>query len=506
MDKLWILRFSLKNDSVSCRIELDWVCVRFTIFHLLIHTYPPFIHTMRSAAMLEKILEKWEEILLYIKEEYEITDVSYKTWLLPLTPYSVDKDILTIIVPDDIFLNYVKKKYELLLKVTVEEITGFPCEIQFILQDQVREKQEPAGKKLIQNTNATVSQLAIQNANLNPRYTFDTFVVGKNNNLAHAASLAVAESPGEIYNPLFIYGGVGLGKTHLMHSIAHFILKNNPNSKILYVTSEKFTNELIDAIRNKNNISTTEFREKYRNNDVLLIDDIQFIIGKESTQEEFFHTFNALYEAKKQIIISSDRPPKEIETLEERLRSRFEWGLTVDIQPPDYETRMAILRKKEELEGYNIDNEVIKYIASNVKSNIRELEGALTKIVAFSKLNKREINTALAEEALKDLISPNSVTEVTPELIIKVVSEHFGITPGDIVAQKRSKELVFARQIAMYLCGNMTNESLQNIGKALGGRDHTTIIHGTKKIVSTLEKDETLRNTIDILKKKINPQ
>lgn len=506
MDKLWILRFSLKNDSVSCRIELDWVCVRFTIFHLLIHTYPPFIHTMRSAAMLEKILEKWEEILLYIKEEYEITDVSYKTWLLPLTPYSVDKDILTIIVPDDIFLNYVKKKYELLLKVTVEEITGFPCEIQFILPDQVREKQEPAGKKLIQNTNATVSQLAIQNANLNPRYTFDTFVVGKNNNLAHAASLAVAESPGEIYNPLFIYGGVGLGKTHLMHSIAHFILKNNPNSKILYVTSEKFTNELIDAIRNKNNISTTEFREKYRNNDVLLIDDIQFIIGKESTQEEFFHTFNALYEAKKQIIISSDRPPKEIETLEERLRSRFEWGLTVDIQPPDYETRMAILRKKEELEGYNIDNEVIKYIASNVKSNIRELEGALTKIVAFSKLNKREINTALAEEALKDLISPNSVTEVTPELIIKVVSEHFGITPGDIVAQKRSKELVFARQIAMYLCGNMTNESLQNIGKALGGRDHTTIIHGTKKIVSTLEKDETLRNTIDILKKKINPQ
>ena len=506
MDKLWILRFSLKNDSVSCRIELDWVCVRFTIFHLLIHTYPPFIHTMRSAAMLEKILEKWEEILLYIKEEYEIKDVSYKTWLNSLTPYSVDKDILTIIVPDDIFLNYVKKKYELLLKVTVEEITGFPCEIQFILPDQVREKQEPAGKKLIQNTNGTVSQLAIQNANLNPRYTFDTFVVGKNNNLAHAASLAVAESPGEIYNPLFIYGGVGLGKTNLMHSIAHFILKNNPNSKILYVTSEKFTNELIDAIRNKNNISTTEFREKYRNNDVLLIDDIQFIIGKESTQEEFFHTFNALYEAKKQIIISSDRPPKEIETLEERLRSRFEWGLTVDIQPPDYETRMAILRKKEELEGYNIDNEVIKYIASNVKSNIRELEGALTKIVAFSKLNKREINTALAEEALKDLISPNSVTEVTPELIIKVVSEHFGITPGDIVAQKRSKELVFARQIAMYLCGNMTNESLQNIGKALGGRDHTTIIHGTKKIVSTLEKDETLRNTIDILKKKINPQ
>ena len=332
--------------------------------------------------MLEKILEKWDEILLNIKDEHDITDVSYKTWLLPLRPYSVDKDILTILVPDDLFLNYVKKKYEFLLKFTIEEITGIQCEIRFLSKDNIKE--ETSERKLIKNNTTSVSQLAIQNANLNPRYTFESFVVGKNNNLAHAASLAVAESPGEIYNPLFIYGGVGLGKTHLMHSVAHFILKNNSNAKILYVTSEKFTNELIDAIRNKNNFSTTEFREKYRNNDVLLIDDIQFIIGKESTQEEFFHTFNALYEAKKQIIISSDRPPREIETLEDRLRSRFEWGLTVDIQQPDYETRMAILRKKEELEGYNIDNEVIKYIASNVKSNIRELEGALTKIVALS--------------------------------------------------------------------------------------------------------------------------
>ncbi|MBQ5660430.1 MAG: chromosomal replication initiator protein DnaA, partial [Lachnospiraceae bacterium] len=290
------------------------------------------------------------------------------------------------------------------------------------------------------------------------------------------------------------------------HSVAHFVLKNNPEAKVLYVSSETFTGELIDAIRNKNNVSTTEFREKYRYNDVLLIDDIQFIIGKESTQEEFFHTFNALYEAKKQIIISSDRPPKEIEKLEERLRSRFEWGLTVDIQKPDYETRMAILRKKEELEGYNIDNEVIKYIASNVKSNIRELEGALTKIVAFSKLEKREINIELAEEALKDLISPNAVREVTPQLIINVVSEHFGINSLDIIGQKRSKELVFPRQIVMYLCGTMTTESLQNIGKALGGRDHTTIIHGQKKIASEIDKDETLKNTVDILKKKINPQ
>lgn len=454
--------------------------------------------------MLEKILEKWDAILLNIKEEHDVTDVSYKTWLLPLKPYSVDKHILTILVPDALFLEYVKKKYEFLLKVTIEELTGISCEITFIPKDSIKEE-EPE-KKLIQNHTATVSQLAIQNANLNPRYTFDTFVVGKNNNLAHAASLAVAESPGEIYNPLFIYGGVGLGKTHLMHSVAHFILKNNPSAKILYVTSEKFTNELIDAIRNKNNVSTTEFREKYRTNDVLLIDDIQFIIGKESTQEEFFHTFNALYEAKKQIIISSDRPPREIETLEDRLRSRFEWGLTVDIQQPDYETRMAILRKKEELEGYNIDNEVIKYIASNIKSNIRELEGALTKIVALSRLNKCDITLELAEEALKDIISPNAQREVTPDLIIQIVSDHYGLTPLDISSQKRNKEIVYPRQIVMYLCRNMTDTPLQTIGRYLGGRDHTTIIHGSEKIAGDIKKDDTLKNTIEILKKKINPQ
>ena len=394
-----------------------------------------------------------------------------------------------------------------MLKVSIEEVTGIKCDtVQFLVEEDI--VPEPASaNQLIQNNTNTVSPATLQNANLNPKYTFDTFVVGANNNLAHAASLAVAESPGEIYNPLFIYGGVGLGKTHLMHSIANFILKNNPKAKILYVTSEKFTNELIDAIRNKNNISTTEFREKYRNNDVLLIDDIQFIIGKESTQEEFFHTFNALHEAKKQIIISSDKPPKEIETLEERLRSRFEWGLTVDIQSPDYETRMAILRKKEEMEGYNIDNEVIKYIATNIKSNIRELEGALTKIVALSKLEKnREIDIELAEKALKDIIAPGDKQEVTPEFIIQIVADHFNLTPLDIMSAKRSKEIVYPRQIVMYLCGDMTSESLQNIGKALGGRDHTTIIHGTKKIASELKTDENLKNTIDILKKKINPQ
>jgi len=455
--------------------------------------------------MLEKLKEKWDDILIYLKEEHEITDVSFKTWLLPLQIYSLDGNQVNIIVPDANFLGYIKKKYSFLLKISIEEITGFKCETEFIVADQIK-KEASKTNKLIKNQN-TANQVAMQSANLNSKYTFESFVVGANNNLAHAASLAVAESPGEIYNPLFIYGGVGLGKTHLMHSIANFILKNNPKAKILYVTSEKFTNELIDAIRNKNNISTTEFREKYRNNDVLLIDDIQFIIGKESTQEEFFHTFNTLYESKKQIIISSDKPPKDIETLEERLRSRFEWGLTVDIQSPDYETRMAILRKKEEMEGYNIDNEVIKYIATNIKSNIRELEGALTKIVALSKLhNNKYIDVALAEEALKDIVTPGDKKELTPEYVIQVVADHFNLTILDIVSQKRTKDVVYPRQIVMYLCRNIMGTPLQTIGKCLGGRDHTTIIHGSDKIASDMNNNPTLQNTIDILKKKIIPQ
>ena len=457
--------------------------------------------------MIEKLRENWDDILLYLKEEHDIMDVSYRTWLLPLQLYGMDKDKVIIVAPDSAMISYIKKKYGFFLKIAIEEKTGIECEVEFISKEEAQKNEKAPKKQAPAEAPQDVSPEALQNANLNPKYTFDTFVVGANNNLAHAASLAVAESPGEVYNPLFIYGGVGLGKTHLMHSIAHFILKNNPKAKILYVTLEKFTNELIDAIRNKNNTTTTEFREKYRNNDVLLIDDIQFIIGKESTQEEFFHTFNTPYEAKKQIILPSDKPPKEIETLEERLRSRFEWGLTVDIQSPDYETRMAILRKKEEMEGYNIDNEVIKYIATNIKSNIRELEGALTKIVALSKLGtNRDITIELAEEALKDLISPNAAREVTPESIMQVVCDHFGITQLDIASQKRSRDIVIPRQIVMYLCRDMTDTPLQTIGKYMGGRDHTTIIHGAEKIAHDMEKNESLRSTVEILKKKISPQ
>lgn len=336
--------------------------------------------------------------------------------------------------------------------------------------------------------------------NLNSRYTFDSFVVGNNNKLAHAASLAVSESPAEAYNPLFIYGGVGLGKTHLMHSIAHFILSENSRSKVLYVSSEKFTNELINSIREDKNEA---FRQKYRNIDVLLVDDIQFIAGKERTQEEFFHTFNTLYEAKKQIIISSDRPPKEIETLEERLRSRFEWGLIADIQAPDYETRMAILQKRAELENLDLPDDVIQYVATNIKSNIRELEGAINKIIAYSTLVHKDLTKELAEDALKDLITPEKDKEITPEFILEIVAEHYNLNPMDIVSKKRPRDIAYPRQIVMYLSRTLTDISLPKIGQILGKRDHTTIIHGYEKIRKDIIKDSALKNTIEILTKKI---
>lgn len=447
------------------------------------------------------IQEKWSEILEYLKIEYNVTEVSFKTWLLPLQVYDVKDNVIKLAVDDSKIgansLDFIKNKYSLFLKTAIAEVVNKDFEIEFVLLSQTKTEEK--------STSSTAKVKNESLSYLNPRYTFDTFVVGANNNLAHAASLAVAESPAEIYNPLFIYGGVGLGKTHLMHSIAHYILDQNPSSKVLYVTSEKFTNELIESIRNADS-TPTEFREKYRNIDVLLIDDIQFIIGKERTQEEFFHTFNTLHESKKQIIISSDKPPKDILTLEERLRSRFEWGLTVDIQSPDYETRMAILKKKEELDGLTIDDEVMKYIASNIKSNIRELEGALTKIVALSRLKKKEVDVILAEEALKDLISPDNKKTVTLDLIVEVVAEHFGTTPQEIYSDNRSRNIAYPRQVSMYLCRKLTSLSLTDIGKMMGKRDHSTVLHGCNKIENDLKKDVTFQNTMDVLIKKINPQ
>ena len=450
---------------------------------------------------MDLILEKWDEILMTVKTEHDISDIAFNTFLRPLEFYGVENNTVYILVPSEqLGLSYISKKYYLPLKVAITEITGTEYEIKFILPEQTNQVSIGArkGNKPIYSENAARS-------NLNSNYTFDTFVVGSNNRFAHSASLAVAESPGEAYNPLYIYGGPGLGKTHLMHSIGHFILEKNPNANIIYVTSEEFTNEVIESIRSGNASAMNKFREKYRTIDVLMIDDIQFIIGKESTQEEFFHTFNVLHSAGKQIILSSDKPPKEMKTLEERFRSRFEWGLIADIQPPDYETRMAILKKNAESYNKEIKEEIFDYIATNIKSNIRELEGAYNKVIAFAKLNNVEITLDNVEEALKDIISPNVVRQVTPKLIVDIVAEHFGITPEDILSKRRNSEFVQPRQICMYLCRHLTEESLQNIGKALGKKDHTTVIHGIDKITEEIVHNEELKNKIDIIKKKIIP-
>ena len=448
---------------------------------------------------LNMIREKWSDILFYLKNEYEISDVSFKTWILPIEVAAVDGHTIILVVPEEsIGLNYIKKKYYLPLKVSISEITGQDFDIRFILPDDYAADYEtpvPEPPK---------QQDVFEQAGLNPKYTFANFIVGDNNNLAHAASLAVAESPAQIYNPLYIYGGVGLGKTHLMQAIAHFILTADPEKKVLYVTSENFTNEIIDAIRNGNPQANSLFREKYRNVDILLIDDIQFISGKESTQEEFFHTFNELYAHKKQIIISSDKPPKEIKGLEDRLISRFLWGLPIDLQSPNYETRVAILKKKIELEGSaDIPDDVVCYIAANVSSNIRELEGALTKIIAYSKLTSSEITLDFAEDVLKDLFTDHH--EITPDDVIKIVSEHFGISVSDITSKKKSRDIVYPRQLCMYLSRTLTDAAQSLIGKKLGNRDHTTVIHGYEKIQSDIDKNEKVKNDVEILKKKISP-
>lgn len=457
---------------------------------------------------MEELKQKWDLIIQTLKEDYDITDMSFRTWIKPIQVYSVVGDKITLLIPENnndsdskglsynMRVGYIERKYLAAITLTIAEIMGREYDVTLmssIDKEKIDKKQKQKDTSASKNNN-------IQN--LNPNYTFETFVIGNNNNLAHAASLAVAETPGEVYNPLFIYGGVGLGKTHLMQAIAHFIIKTKPELKVLYVTSETFTNELIDSVKNQKN---SEFREKYRNIDVLLIDDIQFIIGKESTQEEFFHTFNALYQDRKQIVISSDRPPKEMETLSERLRTRFEMGLPVDIQIPTYETKMAILNKKAELGGYDIPYEVKDYVATHIKSSIRELEGALTKLSAFAKLSSNPITVEFAEEALKDLISPDSRREITPELIIDIVAEHFNIKSEDILSQKRSADIVYPRQIAMYLCRQMTTNTVQSLGKAFGNRDHTTILHGADKINKMVISDENTKSTIDILIKKINP-
>ena len=449
---------------------------------------------------MEAIYEKWEQILQFVKEEHDISQVSFDTWLKPLEICTIKDGKLYILVPSaQLGVKYIARKYELPIKVAITEMTGMEYELIFILPEQAKQLRNKTAKK------QTSASDAGEHSNLNPNYTFDTFVVGGNNRFAQSAALAVAESPGESYNPLYIYGGPGLGKTHLMHSIGNFILEQNPESRVLYVTSEEFTNEVIESIRNGNATAMTKLREKYRTVDVLMIDDIQFIIGKESTQEEFFHTFNVLHSADKQIILTSDKPPKELETLEERIQSRFEWGLMADIGLPDYETRMAILRKKVESDEMDLNDEVLNYIANNIKSNIRELEGALNKLLAYGNLVKTEITLDIAVKELQNIITPDKPKEITPQLIIEVVSEHCQISMDQMISKRRSNNISHPRQIAMYLCKGMTDSSLDYIGSLLGGRDHSTIDHGIKKITEEYNTNENTRILIETIRKKINP-
>jgi chromosomal replication initiator protein len=447
---------------------------------------------------LENIADLWNAALANI--EKKISKPSFDTWLKSTKAHSLQGNLLIITAPNEFARDWLEERYSQLISGILYEITGEELSVKFIIpqnQNEAENDVQLPPKKVKKEDDPGDFPQGI----LNQKYTFDTFVIGSGNRFAHAASLAVAEAPAKAYNPLFIYGGVGLGKTHLMHAIGHYVLDHNPQAKVVYLSSEKFTNEFINSIRDN---KAENFRNKYRNVDILLIDDIQFLAGKESTQEEFFHTFNALHEESKQIIISSDRPPREIPTLEDRLRSRFEWGLITDITPPDLETRIAILRKKAKAEGLDIPNEVMLYIANQIDSNIRELEGALIRVVAYSSLINKDINADLAAEALKDIIPSSKPKVITIHEIQRIVGEHFSIKLEDFKAKKRTKSVAFPRQIAMYLSRELTDYSLPKIGEEFGGRDHTTVIHAHEKISKLLQTDAQLQKQMkelnDLLK------
>lgn len=438
--------------------------------------------------------EIWQHILSIINTK--LSKPSFDTWFKATKVVSLTDRSIVISAPTTFAVEWLESRYTKLVATTVFEYLNKQVEVSFVIEEsapteQTQTHREPPAPIQMEES---VSHM------LNPKYTFDTFVIGSGNRFAHAASLAVAEAPARAYNPLFLYGGVGLGKTHLMHAIGHYILEHSPSSKVVYISSEKFTNEFINSIRDNR---AESFRNKYRNIDILLIDDIQFLAGKESTQEEFFHTFNALHEERKQIIISSDRPPKEIPTLEERLRSRFEWGLITDIQPPDLETRIAILRKKAKAENLDIPNEAMMYIANQIDSNIRELEGALIRVVAYSSLINQDVTTHLAAEALKDIIPSSRPKMITIQDIQQKVGEYYNLKLEDFKARKRTKAIAFPRQIAMYLSRELTDFSLPKIGDAFGGRDHTTVIHAHEKIAQLLKVDADLYKVINTISEKI---
>ncbi|WP_226654108.1 chromosomal replication initiator protein DnaA [Pseudalkalibacillus hwajinpoensis] len=440
---------------------------------------------------MDNITDLWQQALSEI--EKKLSKPSFETWLKSTSANRMEGDTIIITAPNEFARDWLESRYSSLITETLLELTGSELQAKFIIPQNQSDADLDLEQAMKKKPKANPAHEEHPQSVLNSKYTFDTFVIGSGNRFAHAASLAVAEAPAKAYNPLFIYGGVGLGKTHLMHAIGHYVIEHNPNAKVVYLSSEKFTNEFINSIRDN---KTVNFRNKYRNVDVLLIDDIQFLAGKEQTQEEFFHTFNALHEESKQIVISSDRPPKEIPTLEDRLRSRFEWGLITDITPPDLETRIAILRKKAKAEGLDIPNEVMLYIANQIDTNIRELEGALIRVVAYSSLINQDMNADLAAEALKNIIPSSKPRVITIHDIQTVIGDHFSVKLEDFAAKKRTKSVAFPRQIAMYLSRELTDFSLPKIGEEFGGRDHTTVIHAHEKISKLVDSDQAFQKKL----------
>jgi len=458
--------------------------------------------------MNSQLNEIWQLTLEELSKD--VNKPSFETWFKLTRPVSIDNQCLVIEVPNDFTKEWFETRFRQQIVNALKEVTTDDHRVSFVISPNFQSDEDSVG---LQKSAAVldypkdipplenIEQEPFQRShkiisNFNPRYTFSTFVVGVCNRLSHAASLAVAESPARAYNPLFIYGGVGLGKTHLLHAIGQYTLINHGFNRVYYLSSERFTNEFINAIRDN---KTLDFRNKYRYMDVLLIDDIQFLAGKEQTQEEFFHTFNALHDNNKQIIISSDRPPKEIPTLEDRLRSRFEWGLITDLQPPDLETRTAILKKKANSDGVEMPDQVIQYIAGKVNTNIRELEGALIRIVAYASLFKSPVTIELTETALQDIINTRQ-KNITVPLIISHTAESFNLTPEDLLSKKRTQDIAFTRQVAMYLCRMLTDLSLPKIGEEFGGKDHTTVLHAFKKIDLLIKNNNDIKNRIEMIR------
>lgn len=436
------------------------------------------------------MLNIWQQCLQDLRNS--LGPIAFETWIAPLNLKRIDENSIILEVPDIFFKQWLESNYYPQIKNSLKTVTTKEFTIQLNVNPNLLEK---TTNKIFRSIHKSFKDHPQDSPGLNTRFTFDNFIVGGSNRMAHAACMAVAQAPGKSYNPLFIYGGVGLGKTHLMQAIANYILVQSPGIKVKYISSEKFTNELIVSIQNR---STQKFRQKYRSLETILIDDIQFLSGKEAVQEEFFHTFNELYDYHKQIVISSDRPPKEIPKLEERLVSRFSWGLVVDIQPPDYETRVAILRKKLEDEPIKIEGEVINFIAENITTNIRELEGALIRTIAYSLIENKPISLTLAQDILKDMVK-EIYRRITPDIILGKVADYFSLEKGDLKKKKRNKTFVIPRQIGMYLVREFTDLSLPEIGNFFGAKHHTTILYGYKKIKAALKSDKNLKDIIHTL-------